>query len=220
MADEVHSAGAADEAKGLADSFVGVLGLVDVIFGGLTLYWVRLSFPPTVDAFPATGHDFVDVALLACAAGIIGRIVSLLANLATTIGWALLEKRKSFTDVRSALATYFKTVDPGVMHDASTSTVLTDSVAQIAATFPSERARLERELTRAEFIYGVAILLCLYVWHFSNGRFGWTAWVGIAAVVVLLFTAFVQQRAYLEGVRAALGAARTARSQAPAAKAR
>ena len=63
-----------ERVESLATSFVGALGLLDLILGSLTLYWARLwSGPEIAKLFPSTGFPFVDVALLACAAALVGK---------------------------------------------------------------------------------------------------------------------------------------------------
>ncbi len=76
------AADAATEAKGLAEQFLQTLGLVDLIIGALTLYWLRLCVGKNITrVLESTGHSWLDVALLACAAALVGKIVSTIADL-------------------------------------------------------------------------------------------------------------------------------------------
>lgn len=68
-----------NEAEGLGQSVLGVLGLVDIIIGGLFLYAAFDFQRPTNPVFHTTGFPFVDVALLACAAALLGKVLSLMA---------------------------------------------------------------------------------------------------------------------------------------------
>lgn len=66
------------ETKGVAEKFVSILGLTDLIIGGLILYWVRLEYGSyATTLFISTGHEWVDIAILACGAAFVGKIISL-----------------------------------------------------------------------------------------------------------------------------------------------
>lgn len=75
MADERERLG--KQAESFAASFVGDLGLLDLIIGGLTLYWFRLRYD-SLGVLPSTTFAVVDVVLLAAAAALAGKLVALL----------------------------------------------------------------------------------------------------------------------------------------------
>lgn len=72
---------ATTEAKGMAEKFVQTLGLLDLIIGGLALYWVRLWFGDSVTRLlESTGYPWLNIALLACGAAFVGKIISMAGN--------------------------------------------------------------------------------------------------------------------------------------------
>src|SRR5262245_20814533 len=83
-----------EEPKDLTTQIVNTLGLVDLIFGGLTIYLVWLFYDQSnlTKIFKSTGQKWVDLALLACAAAFVGKIVTLASHLMTAIGELLIEK--------------------------------------------------------------------------------------------------------------------------------
>lgn len=89
MTDNAETAGSegVKEAAGIAATFVRTLGFTDIIFGGLLVYWVRVRFA-RVDwgtVLPTTGHDWIDVALMAAAAALLGKVVSLFVHAWTAL---------------------------------------------------------------------------------------------------------------------------------------
>ena len=207
----------AQDAKGVAESFVRILGLGDIILGALALYWVWLAFPGVGPRLPGTGYEFVDVALLGCAAALVGKVVSLAATLVMAIVWKVAARASgpSFPPTRTALAEYLDAIEPGTEHAsaltaASWHAVLADAVAHAVGEAPRERAGLDRAMAGAEFTYGANLLLVLYVWQFARHANAIVIACGAAAVLVLFYAGTVQQRSYLERRRAVLVRARRA----------
>ena len=86
---------AATEAKGMAEKFVQTLGLLDLIIGGLALYWVRLWFGTGVTRLlESTGYPWLNIALLACGAAFVGKIISMLGELVAAFVDVLRKKDK------------------------------------------------------------------------------------------------------------------------------
>jgi hypothetical protein len=71
--------GEATEPKGAAEQLIGALGLTELILGSLALYGMRRYMTPSVltQQFPSSGFDWADVALLACGAAVLGKVVTL-----------------------------------------------------------------------------------------------------------------------------------------------
>ena len=90
--DESGGAKLVEEAAGVAASFVRTLGLTDIVFGSFVLYWVRVSLRGTdwPAVLPGTGYLWVDVVLLAAAAALVGKVLSLVVSVeAAVLDWAL-----------------------------------------------------------------------------------------------------------------------------------
>jgi hypothetical protein len=200
----------AKDAKGFADDFVGILGLVDIIYGGLTLYWAQLVFPRVPDQLPSTGHTFIDVALLACAAAVAGKLVSLLVDVMMVIVWNVVARPDDaqYERLCVALAEYRDFVEGGTTHKAALESpipwrrVLVDAVVLGTGATPAERGRLERAHARVEFTYGVAILVALFATHFASAQRWWVGGLSAIPVLVLIYRGTVEQRAYLDSIRA------------------
>src|SRR5687768_9632335 len=75
MAETGESAGS--EIQGIAKQIVSTLGLVDLLFGGLALYWWRLVDTDFTSRFPGTGSAGVDIALQVGGATLLGKLLSL-----------------------------------------------------------------------------------------------------------------------------------------------
>ena len=66
--------------KGL-DEIAQSLGLTDLFVGSLAVYWIRLWFgTAATEAFPGTGSELADMALLLCAAALAGKGISLVSG--------------------------------------------------------------------------------------------------------------------------------------------
>ncbi|HEX6536755.1 MAG TPA: hypothetical protein VF041_19365 [Gemmatimonadaceae bacterium] len=230
MSDESGAADAVKDAKGVVEEFVGVLVLVDIVLGALALYWARLAFPDAGRELPGTGYPFVDVALLACAAAIVGKMVSLVAGgvAALVLLRAAAPPDGPFARMSEALAHYLRVAEsdaPALAHLTDWTTakswkdhwaeILGGAAAHLASASPAAAARLERERSTAELTYGVAVLVLLFGAYLAM-RLGW--WVGLAAALAtlsLLYSGRVRQRGWLralahelDGVSAALAARR------------
>jgi hypothetical protein len=96
------------EGESLAKSVLGILGLSDIIVGGLFLYAAFQFERPTQSIFHTTGFTFVDIVLLACASALIGKIVLLFVAVLMGIARAIHRKTRG-GDLRQALEEYSQT---------------------------------------------------------------------------------------------------------------
>src|SRR5438045_945353 len=78
--------------EGIASQFVTFLGLQDVIVGSLAMYCLHLAAGSATDAFESTGLPVVDIALLACGAALIGKIIGLSAAMAMALFYPRLRR--------------------------------------------------------------------------------------------------------------------------------
>ncbi|HEX7941947.1 MAG TPA: hypothetical protein VF488_09065, partial [Gemmatimonadaceae bacterium] len=195
MAQEDAAADVVKDARGVVEEFVGVLVLVDIVLGGLTLYWARLAIPDAARQLPGTGYQVVDVALLACAAAIVGKLVSLLARGVTAVVFLRVAAGQDgpFAGIGAALLDYRKTAENGARGVAELERwgkerswrehwgeLLGSAVAHLATADPRAAERLERERSTAAFTYGVAVLVILFGAHLGL-RLHW--WVGLLALI-------------------------------------
>ncbi|HEU4641312.1 MAG TPA: hypothetical protein VFS44_02575 [Gemmatimonadaceae bacterium] len=225
MADESGAASAVKDAKGVVEEFVGVLVLLDIVLGGLALYWVRLAFPDVGAQLPGTGYDVVDVALLACAAAIVGKMVSLVAS---AVGAVVLMRAAAthdgpFAAVSRALIDYRTAAEGSSANTAELEAwgkdaswrahwkeLLGDAVAHLSNASPDAAARLERERASAALTYGVSVLVALFGAQLALRTRPWVGAVALAAVLLLLYSGRVRQRGYLRQLAAELEGAATA----------
>src|ERR1044072_6333186 len=83
----------ASEAKGAVDQFVRTLGLMDIIIGALILYWIFLWFDAALPTyFKSTGSQTINIALLICAAAIVGKMLTSVAYLIIALIEIVIEK--------------------------------------------------------------------------------------------------------------------------------
>jgi hypothetical protein len=163
---------AATEAKGVADSFIRTLGLSDLIFGSLLIYWARQNWSG-VDwsrILPTTGRDWVDVALLACAAAFAGKALSLLVQLWTALVDVLFDRTNSIGlgyshALRLSLDAYAKAV--GVTrHEKSDDRDL--ALAYVTVAAPQQGALLDRVRDSSSIAYSASVIAGLYAHYLSQ----------------------------------------------------
>ena len=159
---------AAAEAKGLADQFVQTLGLVDLIIGGLALYWSRLWFGTGVARFlEPTGYPWLDIALLACGAAFVGKIVSLLAEVAAGLVDDH-QKHAKNQQLTQSLAGFRTAI-------ADESNIENTDKIDLATTYlinanPKLRPDLERIHNASTLAYSMTILASLFAVYFFSKR--------------------------------------------------
>src|SRR4051812_21564832 len=90
-----------EDLKELGAMAAKILDLTDIIFGSLILYLVHAwntsnkSFEPT-KVFPSTGHTFIDIGLLACAAAFAGKLLTLTTHTLMALTEILFERTKRY----------------------------------------------------------------------------------------------------------------------------
>ena len=71
---------AAETAKNVAEQFLGTLGLVDIVVGSPALYLARLHLTEGLTKeFPSTGISAANFLLMLTAAGLVGKMIVLVA---------------------------------------------------------------------------------------------------------------------------------------------
>ncbi|MEK6406160.1 MAG: hypothetical protein AABN34_04270 [Acidobacteriota bacterium] len=167
---EKKSSDIADEAKGLAQDFVGTLGLLELMLGGIAMYGIRLLYGPQITPmFPSTGITFVDVGLLALGAALVGSIVELLIAVLMAIGiliianFNLLKYRGRIEDALQEVG-LLKPPDqesPGVKKDP-----VDFALYYVVSNDATQQVYFERLRTKIVLAYSASILVIPYVIHF------------------------------------------------------
>ena len=161
MANEKQE-GIEKQAEGLANSFVGILGLTEIVIGGLALYPIFLQLGvATTRTFPTTGYPVIDVALLACAASLVGRIIGLVIAIGMAVLNRLLRKTRWVTRLGAAITDY----ERRTKRPANTELQRIEyGAALITTDSPSRQAQLERTRTTAILSYAASII----AWPYAN----------------------------------------------------
>lgn len=161
---------AATEAKGMAEKFVQTLGLLDLIIGGLALYWVRLWFGYSVTRLlESTGYPWLDIALLACGAAFVGKIISMVGELvAASIDSLRKPEMAPLKRLSDAVTLYH-----GLIKD--TSNIETADTIDLARTYlvnanPKLRPDLDRIHDAITLAYSVTLLSALFAVYFFSKR--------------------------------------------------
>jgi hypothetical protein len=159
---------AASEAKGITDQFVQTLGLVDLIIGGLALYWSRLWFGNSVTRFvESTGYPWLDIALLACGAAFVGKIISLVAELFAA--FLDIVKHSKSTRLTESLERYRTEIqDQSALGDADQIDLAT---TYLINANPKLRPDLERIHNASTLAYSMTFLSSLFALYFLSKRF-------------------------------------------------
>jgi hypothetical protein len=193
-----------DEAKGGFSDFLRTLGLIDLVTGALALYaifvWVRGS--ASVEAFlPSTGTEIVDLALLACVAALIGKII----GITTQVPLALLEilAESSSREEISQITTSLAILNPGGTGDA-----LARGAQIVSSAQPDRGERVERFETDAQLLLSAVLLAIPYgALLISRVPVG-SGWIAVAAllvtVVLLVAGAFLLIAGRVEEIRTGL----------------
>ena len=94
--------------EALVSQFVSVLGLTDVILGGIAVYAYYLGRVRVLSVrFATTGHDVLDVALLIGIAAFVGKFVTLIAAVLMAVINITLRRFIYGRELQEALATYW-----------------------------------------------------------------------------------------------------------------
>jgi hypothetical protein len=204
--------GVAEEAKGLADQFVGALGLLDLVAGGIALYWLRLvAGDGAARAFPSTGFEFVDVALLACAASIVGKGVTLVGYGIMASRERRAESSRPYRALRVALG--LPADAPEGERTKSAADPVDLALEIVAARAPARVAGIERIQGTALFSYCACVLALPYaaylLWRRDVlGSMVWALFVGglTLGALVMWYLGYVYQRHFYGVLAAALEA--------------
>lgn len=194
---------AAAEAKGLAEQFVQTLGLVDLIIGALTLYWVRLWFGSRVtEVLPSSGFTWVDVALLGCAAAFIGKVISSAADLVAAVSDVLRRPTKGpYKRVEDALNNYRTAIDDKSATDDADRIDL--AARYLINASPRLRPEVERLYSASILAYSMTLLSFLFVFYFwFRAKDFPKTLIIIQAVAAIAFLAYglMKQTDYLDEI--------------------
>jgi hypothetical protein len=227
MAEQTESGGArlVEEATGVAASFVRTLGLTDIVFGSFLLYWLRVALRATdwPLVFPGTGYPWVDVVLLAAAAALVGKVLSLVVSLETAVLDALLDAAERLPDklakrkgkvgkvgkigyrkgLSAALDKYLTAQGRPVREKEHDLRDLAE--AYVAAASQERGAALERMRVDVSIAHAGALVTVLYAFYFVSQRS-----VPRGLAVVVLFAALVL---FVTGILAQLDYVKTLRDQ-------
>jgi hypothetical protein len=177
------------EGESLAKSVLGILGLSDVIVGGLFLYAAFHFERPTQTVFHTTGFTFVDVVLLACAAALIGKIILLFV--AVLMGIARARHRKSRgADLRTALEEYAQT--PGGKKRARETDPFEFASCVIALDNAGQATSIEKTRTMSIFAYASGLDTLLYTVRLWPQDIALGLWVGLVGLLLLLLGYLLQ----------------------------
>jgi len=217
---EEEKSDVASEAKSVSASFIQSLGLVELILGGVGLYWLRLWYREQVPGlFPTTGLSFVDAGLLAFAAALVGKLLCLLVNTMMAVVRLVAEKYRvlyykrieaavcSYSDVAdlAALLAKLKQEKIDLIELGSYYLVLED---------PNQRAHFELIRTRAIVAHSTALLALPYAFYFvREGAPTSMILLGLAGSLLFLVLGFLEQLDYLRSLAERLVAVRTARKK-------
>jgi hypothetical protein len=208
---------AADEAKGVSEGFIQSLGLVELIVGGVGLYWLRLWYQDQAPAlFPSTGLSYVDAGLLAFAAALVGKLLSLsVAFLMAVVRVAAKALgRFYYPEVETSVYAYMGVADAAAL-EAKLGRKDVDLVElgsyYLVHADATQRAHFELIRTRAIVAYSAALLALPYFCYFV--RQGAPASLTVACAVgvpLLLVLGLMEQLDYLKSLAERLTVVRTA----------
>jgi len=180
------------QAEGLASEFVSSLGLTDIILGSLFLYGRYAYAPLTSRELPTTGHAIVDVALLTCAAALVGKTLTLMVAFLMGGIEALLE-RLFKTELTAALARAQPTL--------GSPEIVKRPLQSAAALARAESAVVSKHLQRIEnqaiLSYGASFLAIAFAIQAQGVAAvliaSWVLWLVALGLIVL---GFLQQADY------------------------
>lgn len=185
-----HDRDLTEQAKQVTTDFVNMLGLQELIFGGIFLYLFWLRNPSAVALqFPSTGASYLDVPLLACAAAFVGKLLSFVIAVVMAIVAKMFRHRWVYRDLDIELTEYRKKLGNSTALDAHDHTDL--ALAYIVRAWPERQAYFERIKAKSSFAYGCVLLVVLAIWSTKLGSDfrGWFSGAGIG----FLFLGMLQQ---------------------------
>ncbi|MFN2414548.1 MAG: hypothetical protein ABR603_05340 [Pyrinomonadaceae bacterium] len=207
----------ADEAKGVSERFVQSLGLVELILGGVGLYWAGLWYRgEAARLFPTTGFSLVDVGLLAFAAALLGKLLCLFVAfvMALTRLAARHGRRFYYPQIEGAVCSYLGVADPAELParlGQNKIDLIELSSYYVELADPSQRLRFDQIRTRAIVAYSAALLALPYLAYLvREGAPGSMLLVVLAGALLFLLLGFFEQLDYLKSLAETLVALRTA----------
>lgn len=212
MADEKDSA--ASEAKGLSNQLLELFGLKELVFGGLLVYdvWVPRQ-AEFARALPTTGKTYVDVALWAFAAAVVGRVLFFAVSVVWALASLAIVKRRRAAALIGQLDSLYGA--GGRPADENPGDV---AATAIARAWPARVADLERRRTSAMFAYACALLSLVVLGRVAEalGLVGWrvTA-LSIGGMLVFGALGLLFQLDYVGELTRAAGAINTAKLSPP-----
>jgi len=193
--------GATEEAKGIAQTFLGVFGVVDIVLGGLALYALHVAHLNAASKFEGTGSDFADNALLVSASALAGKLVCLGANfLASVTG--LLGPRLGVGGLRKlqTLVKEYQSLHPlesGADSDADAAEDRALTYLESERPPAAKRCALVRD--NAIFAYGAALIILAM-------SFASSVWVMLPVSGLFVFLGFATYEDFLSNLHFALRA--------------
>jgi hypothetical protein len=193
---KTEAAGATEEAKGIGETLLQTVGVVDVVLGALTLYGVYAQLPDDVGPLKDAGSAFANNALLVCASALTGKLVYLLACLVAVF----LPVRERYVAQLRAVTDCYETVHPVQAQGTEFSLRDLGPEDRAMAYLRHERAAAARqcELIRdnALITYGAAVVaLVAAVAGIATGVPRWSLWAGFflfSLIGWLTYTDFVR----------------------------
>jgi hypothetical protein len=177
------------EGESLAKSVLGILGLSDIIVGGLFLYAAFHFEQPTQAVFHTTGFTFVDVVLLACAAALIGKIILLFVAVLMGIARAIHRKSRG-ANLRKALEEYAQTA--GGKKRAGEADPFEFASCIIALDNAGQAASIEKIHTMSIFAYASGLDAFFYTVRLWSKDSALSLWVGLVGALLLLLGYLLQ----------------------------
>jgi hypothetical protein len=195
----------AGEAKALAQDFLGSLGLVELVLGGVALYGMRLFYGAEItQLFPSTGTGFVDIGLLAIGAALLGRVLELfVATIMGASSWFIAERNLLGYRVRIEAALRAKGLlassSPPVSGDRKDPVGL--GCYYVIRNDSTQRDVLERLRIGITLCYSASILGVPYVIHFGRANAPRSVvFLAVFGVVILLVRGFLEQLDYFKSL--------------------
>jgi hypothetical protein len=187
-----------EQAKQVTTDFVNMLGLQELIFGGISLYLFWLRNPSAAASqFPSTGASYLDVPLLACAAAFVGKLLSFVIAVVMAIVAKSFRHRWAYCDLDIELIEYRKKLGNAKALDAHDHTDL--ALAYVVRAWPERQAYFERIKAKSSFAYGCVILAVLAIWSTKVGS-DFRGWF-IAAASGFLVLGILQQFDYVRDLQ-------------------
>jgi hypothetical protein len=213
---------AAEEAKGMARDLLRTLGLTELVLGALAVYWIRLRFGSSLfNIFPSTGHEVLDIALIACAAAFAGQALSILIRAGVAlVEYLLIQKLEMlgyYARLETALNEYrtFRG-QTGDLGDADR----IDLAAHYASRCgPGFRASIENVRAGSELAYSAVLFAVPYgIYFIRSGAPKGFVWFSLLSAPLMLLLGLLRQLEYVNEIEMILRSSlETQTPQAPAA---